>query len=163
MASVRVWPLLALLSGCSGYAPAREDSAGRNTFGLTVQSKAPAVREVHVHIDIPSERFAAYQFLVRWDPAVARIRSIQPCRADSFPADPEFDPATFTTGAARVIASALHGLGHGDFHLLTIAFERVAPGKTTVEVVVEGLYDDSPMPRRVDGHLKGGPWEIQFP
>lgn len=160
---MRPLPALLLLSGCAAYSRESAPSGRSDVAGLAASSLQSPVREVHLHIDIPSERFAAYQFLVRWDPAVARIGSIKPCQADGFPANPEFDPAVFTTGTTRIIASALHGLGRGDYHLLTIAFEKVAAGKTAVEVVVEGLYDDSPMPRRVEGRLKGGPWEIQFP
>jgi hypothetical protein len=138
------------------YAPAaKEDSTG-----LTTQERRP---ELHIHVDIKSGRFAAYQFRIKWDPKIARIVSLRPCRASAFPANPECDPSKFSTGEVIVLAASTLGYGVDNYHLLTVTFERVSAGTTPVEVIVEALYDDSEPPRRADGVLEVTPREISFP
>ncbi|MBI2900442.1 MAG: hypothetical protein HYY17_09660 [Planctomycetes bacterium] len=157
--------LLALLSACaaSSRPAAREDvrSPNRGTMGLTGQTVTPQ-QDVHVHVEIPAGTFGAYQLVIRWDPDVARIRSVASCPIRSFPGTPEFDPETFSRGIAKVFSTAVRARGPGEYHLLTIRFERIAAGSTRVDVIVEALYDDAAAPRRITGILSVSPREIRF-
>ena len=155
---MRFAPLLCLFSACASgaYSPRL---ANRESEGMTSQTPGG---DVHIHIEIPGGTFAAYQLVIHWDPNIAHIREIVSCNARKFPGNPEFDPGTFATGKTKVFATAVRAKGYGDYHLVTVKFDRVAAGTTRVDVVVEALYDDSVVPRRITGILTIQPRELHF-
>lgn len=154
-------PLFLLLASCSAYpgrSPGRED---KSISGQTGRTDRPP--QVHVHVEVPVGSLAAYQLVLRWDPAVARIRAITPCSSRPFPGSPEFDAESFSSGTVRVFGTAQRcHTASGETHLLTVTFERVATGRTRVDVQIEALYDDAPSPRRIAGILTVEPREIRF-
>lgn len=160
---MKAWPLLLMLTGCSAsYASApkadeRSALTDTATTGLTTQ--APS--EVHIHVRTYG-RVAAYQVVIRWDPAIARIASIERCSAKEFPADPQFDRGTFASGTTVVFGNLTTARGADEYHLLTVRFERVQAGETPVTVELKALYDDSDLPKRVRGDLSVEPSRLRF-
>lgn len=164
---MKAWPVLLIIAGCSsGFSPAsREDRAPQETgsrfdttsSGMTTQQPA----EVHIHLE-SFGRVAAYQIVIRWDPTVARIVSIERCRAKEFPATPQFESRRFSEGVITVFADMPGGYGAGEYHLLTVRFERLKAGATPIEARLEALYDDADPPQRTRGSLTVEPSVLRF-
>ncbi|GEM_PF-5178297 len=160
-------PLLCFLGACGARMASETGPSPKEdrTFGVTGQDTADIrTREVHVHLEVPGAGLGAYQLVVRWDPTVARLVSLEPCRTHPFDGSPEFDRGGFFTGEVRVFSTAVRGRlgGGGRYDLLTLRFERAGPGRARVDVAVEALYDDAPSPRKVSGSLTVDPAEVRF-
>ena len=116
---------LLLLAGCAARAPKRAEGG-----------------EWHVHVNTDGKSLGAYTLVINYDARVAVIESIESCAVRRFRGTPEYDPETFTTGETRVTSldAFPRRAPDEDYHLLRIAFRRIAAGALTASAKIEKLY-----------------------
>lgn len=135
--------LLGVLTGCASSAvlDRATDSAGIDARRT----------QVAVALDTHGVAIGGYQVVVRWDPSVAIIAGIHAADGADFDGLPLSDPATYASGATRVIGyRKTVRKPHDASAIFTITFAGVDGGLSSpVEVVIERVYDAATPPRQI--------------
>lgn len=138
--------ILAILAGCAaGHGP----EAANGDVGAS-----PPIR-VAVAIDTKGKSLGAYQLVVQYQPSEARIRSITALQRGAviseFPGAPIHDPGSFESGSTRIFGyNPGAATPQGPYAVCSIEFERVGGPRSPLQVIVEGLFDSSAPPKRLE-------------
>ena len=146
--------LLAVL-GCS--------SGPRAEYRAADLPRDPDLAAWHVHLDARDRLLGAYTIILRFNPKVAVIRSIEPCAVRHFKGSPEYDPDSLTSGVTRVTSLDAFPSKKPDneYHLLTVTFGRVGGGTLEATAEIERLYDADN--KQIPGRIESPTYNYTFP
>ena len=139
-------------AGCMASG-AREESAaapspGASNGGAPQQAGRFAAAPVLLTVDPGARSLGAYELVLRYDPAVARVSAVRQPGPGGFPATPMSDPSTWRSGATPILGFVVGEAPAGRIGVAVIEFERVAEGESSLSVSVRSLYspDGKPIP-----------------
>ena len=114
-------------------------------------------------MDTKGKRLGAYTITIRFNPQVGVLQDVKACNVRHFRGNPEFDPASFSSGVTRVAAFETNPskLPDDEYHLLTVTFRKVGPGTLEASAELEKVYDDANKPLK--GRISVPAFRHEFP
>jgi hypothetical protein len=118
---------------------------------------------MHIRVLTDGVTMGGYTIMVKWDPDIATIEKITPCRDSTFPGTPEFSTTNFARGWVKIwgLTTSRHTVP-AEYDLCMIYFHPHRAEKFTPSVEIHALYDMAKRPKPITGRLNIFPAAFDF-